>query len=146
MYQEFSQLICENYHLLSESEKNYYDSKGNYLFISQIDQGISKEELDKSTHNEQTRDAQSSKLAELEQRRFGPRIGVHRILDLLKKWDAPATFFVPGQTAAYYPDLLSIILQSGFEISLHGYQHERVDELSIDENIDVLERLSLIHI
>ena len=37
MYQEFSQLICENYHLLSEAEKSYYDSKGNYLFISQID-------------------------------------------------------------------------------------------------------------
>lgn len=34
MYQEFAQLICENYHLLSETEKKRYDSQGNYLFIS----------------------------------------------------------------------------------------------------------------
>jgi peptidoglycan/xylan/chitin deacetylase (PgdA/CDA1 family) len=88
----------------------------------------------------QTRDVPSNKLAELEQRRFGPRIGVHRVLDLLEKWDIPATFFVPGQTAALYPELLSNILRSGFEIGLHGYQHERVDELSINENIDILER------
>ena len=39
MYQEFAQLICENYHLLSEAEKRRYDSQGNYLFISEIQQG-----------------------------------------------------------------------------------------------------------
>jgi hypothetical protein len=44
MYQEFAQLICENFHLLSDADKRAYDSKGNYLFTSQIDQSSSKED------------------------------------------------------------------------------------------------------
>lgn len=39
MYQEFAQLICESYHLLTESEKQEFDSRGNYLFCSHIQQG-----------------------------------------------------------------------------------------------------------
>lgn len=38
MYREFADLVCENYHLLSEETQRRYDSQGNYLFCSQIQQ------------------------------------------------------------------------------------------------------------
>ena len=35
----FASMICENYHLMSESEKSKYDSQGNLLFMSEIQTG-----------------------------------------------------------------------------------------------------------
>ena len=37
-------------------------------------------------------------LADLEERRFGPRVGVDRILRLLDRLKLRATFFIPGWT------------------------------------------------
>ena len=37
-------------------------------------------------------------LAGLEERRFGPRVGVDRILRMLDQLRLPATFFIPGWT------------------------------------------------
>jgi peptidoglycan/xylan/chitin deacetylase (PgdA/CDA1 family) len=82
----------------------------------------------------------SSKLGEVEQRRFGPRTGVYRILDLLKEFDVKGSFFVPGLTAEQNPDLLENILKQGHEIGLHGYYHERVDDLNKSDNAEILDR------
>ena len=38
MYQEFAELICENYHLVTKEIQDEYDNQGNYLFCSQIQQ------------------------------------------------------------------------------------------------------------
>ena len=35
----FASMICENYHLMSETEKQRYDSQGNLLFLSEIQTG-----------------------------------------------------------------------------------------------------------
>ncbi|UOF88993.1 polysaccharide deacetylase [Fodinisporobacter ferrooxydans] len=72
-------------------------------------------------------------MGEFEQRRFGPRQGVHRILDLLAKWDSKASFFIPGRIAEQYPQAVEEIVKYGHEIGLHGYLHERVDELNEEE-------------
>lgn len=75
------------------------------------------------------RDALGSQLGELEQRRFGPRQGVYRILDFLTAVELKASFYVPGWVVDRHPEPLHAIADAGHEIALHGYLHERVDDL-----------------
>jgi peptidoglycan/xylan/chitin deacetylase (PgdA/CDA1 family) len=46
-----------------------------------------------------------------------------KILDLLERFDARATFFVVGQRAEEYPHLITEILSRGHEIANHTYTH-----------------------
>lgn len=55
---------------------------------------------------------------------YGNRVGVPRILELLKKYDIPATFFVPAVSALLYPDEQRLVVAQGHEIGLHGWIHE----------------------
>ncbi len=79
-------------------------------------------------------------LGELEQRRFGPREGLYRIVDLLKEFSALGSFFVPGVVADTYPEILPFLMEQGHETGLHGYYHERVEQLTPEENAAVLDR------
>lgn len=47
-----------------------------------------------------------------------------RLLDVLAEHDARATFFVVGEQAARYPDLVEKIAAAGHEIGIHGLRHE----------------------
>ena len=51
---------------------------------------------------------------------FGNRVGVPRILKLLKKYDVPATFYVPGVVALLHPDEQRRIIAEGHEIGIHS--------------------------
>jgi peptidoglycan/xylan/chitin deacetylase (PgdA/CDA1 family) len=77
---------------------------------------------------------------ELEQRRFGARTGLDRLLDLLDAHRLQGSFFVPALDAESHPRTLPSIHQRGHDIGLHGYAHERVDDLSDAENAAVLDR------
>ncbi len=79
-------------------------------------------------------------LGELEQRRFGPREGLYRITDLLDEFSAKGSFFVPGVVADRYPEILPYLTEQGHETGLHGYYHERVQQLTPDENAAVLDK------
>src|ERR1044071_8164990 len=50
--------------------------------------------------------------------------GVPRILRLLKKYDVPATFYVPAVVALLYPDEQRQIIADGHEIGIHSWIHE----------------------
>jgi peptidoglycan/xylan/chitin deacetylase (PgdA/CDA1 family) len=54
---------------------------------------------------------------------YGPLVGVPRILDLLREYALPATFFVPGATADRHPQTVESILTAGHEIGHHSYAH-----------------------
>ena len=54
---------------------------------------------------------------------YGPLVGVPRILDLLREYSLPATFFVPGWTADRYPQTVEQILAAGHEVGHHSYAH-----------------------
>lgn len=54
---------------------------------------------------------------------YGPRVGVPRILELLREYSLPATFFVPGWTADRYPQTVAAILDAGHEVGHHSYAH-----------------------
>ncbi len=99
-----------------------------------------------SPHVWQVPDPAKRSVAELEQRRFGPRQGVPRILRLLKEFDLKATFYVPGWTAEQYPGLLESIVADNHELGAHGYLHEQLDKISFEQETEIIDRLSLIHI
>jgi peptidoglycan/xylan/chitin deacetylase (PgdA/CDA1 family) len=61
---------------------------------------------------------------------YGNRVGVPRILELLKRSQIPATFFVPAVSALLYPDEQRRVMAEGHEIGLHGWIHEVNSALS----------------
>lgn len=65
-------------------------------------------------------------LADLEERRFGPRVGVDRILRLLDRLKLRASFFIPGWTVENHLPQSKAIRDAGHEIGAHGNVHEAV--------------------
>lgn len=63
-------------------------------------------------------------IGRLSQGQYGNRVGVPRILDVLRKANVPATFFVPAVCALLYPDEQRQVVAEGHEIGLHGWIHE----------------------
>jgi peptidoglycan/xylan/chitin deacetylase (PgdA/CDA1 family) len=72
-------------------------------------------------------------LAGLEERRFGPRVGVDRILRMLDRLRVPATFFIPGWTVEHHRPQALRIRDAGHEIGAHGNVHEAVDLLTREQ-------------
>jgi polysaccharide deacetylase family protein (PEP-CTERM system associated) len=54
-------------------------------------------------------------------------------LQQLKKWGAKATFFVVGEVARRYPQLISEILAEGHELACHGDIHLQLDKMTPQE-------------
>ncbi len=57
------------------------------------------------------------------------------ILSILKKHNAPATFFVTGEWAKKYPDAIRSIDQQGHELANHGNSHKHMPQISKEEMI-----------
>lgn len=55
---------------------------------------------------------------------------VEIVLELLRKFDATATFFVVGEVVEEYPDLIRSVADDGHEIASHGHTHTPLFELS----------------
>lgn len=81
-----------------------------------------------------------STLGILEQRRFGPREGLWRILDMLDRVGIKGSFYVPSVVAELHPEILPELVLKGHEIGLHGHLHELVSETSTQEFEDALDR------
>lgn len=76
----------------------------------------------------------------LSQGAFGPKVAIPLILDLLKRHEVTATFYVPGKDAERHPDSVRSIIAAGHEIGHHGYTHRSPSELSEQEERDELTR------
>lgn len=79
-------------------------------------------------------------LGEYEQRTYGPRRGIPRILDLLRRKHLRASFYIPAYTIRHYPRQVQDIASDGHEIGCHGDIHELVDRLSATEEEEILVR------
>jgi peptidoglycan/xylan/chitin deacetylase (PgdA/CDA1 family) len=65
---------------------------------------------------------------------YDGRVGLPRILKLLDKYTVPASFFVTGVTAKFYPEVIKQIIASGqHEIGVHGWIHENNVSVPPDE-------------
>jgi len=84
--------------------------------------------------------ALASRRTLMSQCEYGPKIGVPRLLGLLKHLNVPATFFVPGYIAEHHPRMVEAIVSRGHEIGLHGYMHEKLAFLSEPEEEEILVR------
>lgn len=65
---------------------------------------------------------------------------IPRILDLLDRHDAHATFCIPGHSVYAYPDLVRRIRDAGHELGHHGWVHENPQKFDRDGERRNLER------
>ncbi len=70
---------------------------------------------------------------------YGPRVGVPRILRLLRSFGLQATFFVPGINAGRWPDTVEAVLEDGHEVALHGHTHKALPKMDRSEQLADLE-------
>ena len=59
--------------------------------------------------------------------------GIDEIVDILRKNDTYATFFVVGELLEYKPELLDKILSNGHEISFHTMHHTKLNTSGFKE-------------
>ena len=71
---------------------------------------------------------------------FGSRAGLPRVLDLLQRYDIPASFFIPAVVARLNPDAMRQIVAAGHEIGIHGWIHEANSELTEAQEREVMGR------
>ena len=67
-------------------------------------------------------------------------IGLERVLQLLRKNEIEATFFIPGHTIWAWPDLVRQIADEGHEIGHHGWAHENPATLDLAAEREIMER------
>jgi len=80
------------------------------------------------------------RLSTMSHQRYGPRVGVPRILRMLERTGVRATFFVPGLTADLHPEMVEAVLAAGHELGHHGYSHVPYHRMSDDEQRRDIER------
>ena len=63
---------------------------------------------------------------------FEPKVvnGIGQILELLRKNDTTATFFVVGELLEFRPEILDDILENGHEIGFHTMHHTRLNDFN----------------
>ena len=71
---------------------------------------------------------------------YGARVGVPRILSILKKHDVPASFYVPAVAALLHPDEQRRVVAEGHEIGIHGWIHELNSVLPREAERDLMFR------
>jgi peptidoglycan-N-acetylglucosamine deacetylase len=72
---------------------------------------------------------------------YDVRAALPRIHELLDRHEIPATFMVPGQVVDDHPDACAEIAARGrHEAGYHGYHHESVLEVTIEEERELMKR------
>ena len=79
--------------------------------------------------------------ASLSRGEYGARVGIPRILNLLDRYNIPATFFVPAVSAILHKDKIEEILsRRKHEIGVHGWVHEPIPQLSEKEERELMKK------
>ena len=69
--------------------------------------------------------------------------GIEKILELLRKKECNATFFVVGELLETHPEILDKIIENEHEIAFHTMHHDRIDAPDFKKKFsDELERFS----
>lgn len=71
---------------------------------------------------------------------YGSRVGVPRILEVLRRHDVKASFFVPAVSALLHEDEQRSIVAEGHEVAMHGWIHELCAPLCYEDERDLMLR------
>ena len=71
---------------------------------------------------------------------YGWKVGVPRILELLRRYGLHVTFFVPGVVIEQRPQVIEAILKDGHEIAHHSHTHRWILTLSPEEEREEMEK------
>jgi peptidoglycan-N-acetylglucosamine deacetylase len=71
---------------------------------------------------------------------YGSRVGIPRIVKLLRSHDVRASFYVPAVTGLIYPDEQRALVAEGHEIGIHGWIHELNSVLPREAERDLMFR------
>lgn len=82
----------------------------------------------------------ANRMSVMSHQAYGPLVGIPRILAILERHGVRGTFFVPGYTADRYPDVVRSIADAGHELAHHGYLHEQPTALTLEGEIEALDR------
>lgn len=74
---------------------------------------------------------------------FASKVAIPRILDMLDRQEIKVTFFLPGWTVDNHTESVEEIISRGHEIAAHGYQHEKMTEISAEAEAEVFERMMM---
>lgn len=76
----------------------------------------------------------------LAQGEYGSRVAAPRIVELLRRYDIPASFFIPAVSALLHPAEVESYVAGGHELAVHGWIHERNTLLDRDDELELTAR------
>lgn len=81
-------------------------------------------------------------MADYSSGRFAGNVGVPRLLKLFRKYGiaSSVTLFIPGHSMESFPRETKMIVESGAEISCHGYAHEGGSQKTEMQESDVIKK------
>ena len=59
--------------------------------------------------------------------------GLNKIIEMLRKNETYATFFIVGELIDKNPEIMDTILENGHEIGFHTMNHNKIDSLGFKE-------------
>ena len=65
--------------------------------------------------------------------------GLDKIIELLRKTETTATFFMVGELLKSHPSMLDTIIENGHEISFHTFNHSNLNNLTKEKFLDELD-------
>ena len=78
-------------------------------------------------------------ISELSRGEYGSRVALRRIIDLLKKEDVPASFFIPALSLHLAPKMADEIKRlPRHEFAVHGWIHERNTQVPADKEREMV--------
>ena len=59
---------------------------------------------------------------------------------MFAKYDMKTTWFIPGHSLETFPEDMAAVRDAGHEIGLHGYSHENPNDMTLEQQRDVLDK------
>ena len=74
----------------------------------------------------------------LKQKKYEPTVsnGLDKIIELLRKNETKATFFVVGELLELFPTMIDKILENNHEIGFHTMYHQKLDDMEGRQQFD----------
>ncbi len=86
-------------------------------------------DADSLVHIEHPKDS-IKRVSTISMLRYGPQVGVPRILEAYRRYGLRQTFFVPAWCIEQYPQAVEGMVKDGHEVGFHGYIHEAPNSLT----------------